>query len=408
MKFSAAFLLAIFCAADLLAPPLPIPGITLDPMTYPDEKRRFIFTLSGDRRYEGRVDRSDNPTPDSRSWSGVLEGVPGSFLVVEHRNRRLARLYLRDRTIEIFPANGGFQAVETELRPGTDCLTGMAQGGIVSPAPPDPWACPKVIGDLTTEDPGRDAECAAEPQVQSTHKITAMVVYDEDVVSSYGSVQNTELAVYAYLQEAKEAFKNSKVDATLSIRRNPFPFCLMGPRRCIFKVDYDPATADITEDLRRLIHPDDGFLDDVHQKRRRCKADFVFLIIPPDASPGGVACTLVRPSRPQPEFAFAVVNKTDATSNLVFPHELGHLLGGGHDVKPPAVDGMCDQARAMVFAAPQNAFASLLYGKSDHRRTTFFSSDDPTILYEGVPTGEPKLNNARTVRIAAPIVAGYQ
>ncbi len=84
-----------------------------------------------------------------------------------------------------------------------------------------------------------------------------------------------------------------------------------------------------SEDLKRLIAPADGFMDQAHQLRDSYAADVVHLIV--DQSGGGGKGSILRPNAEDPSaWAFSVSNSVSSYPPFL-AHELGHVMGLLHD-----------------------------------------------------------------------------
>ena len=82
------------------------------------------------------------------------------------------------------------------------------------------------------------------------------------------------------------------------------------------------------EDLKRLIEPEDGFMDEAHVLRDRYGADIVHLIV--QQRGGGGRGVLLRPRAEDPAaWAFSISNSLSIPGFLA--HELGHVMGLLHD-----------------------------------------------------------------------------
>jgi hypothetical protein len=161
------------------------------------------------------------------------------------------------------------------------------------------------------------------------------------------------------------------------------------------------------QDLAKLMKDGDGPLDEVHRERDRVGADVVLLIPSQADTPrrdrvAGIARQLARPAG-EPQAAFAFV--TSAHDPNVLSHEIGHVLGAGHE-RAIMKRGITPYAHG--FVAPNNEFWDVMsYGTSGTPGLPFFS--DPRRTYNGMPTGDAATaDNARTIREFAPVVAAYR
>ena len=85
----------------------------------------------------------------------------------------------------------------------------------------------------------------------------------------------------------------------------------------------------ISTDLLNLYGSDDGYMDGIHATRDRLEADVVVLITGRRDSCGTSWTLADRDADPRPWFGFSVV--AEDCGATAFAHELGHLLGLGHD-----------------------------------------------------------------------------
>ena len=91
-----------------------------------------------------------------------------------------------------------------------------------------------------------------------------------------------------------------------------------------YLVDY--SESGFTTDLRFLMTPGDGKMDEVHTVRANDKADIVVLMVSRAYGFCGRAATTLATK----EKAFAMVRVDCAKDKLTFAHEIGHLQGASH------------------------------------------------------------------------------
>jgi hypothetical protein len=87
--------------------------------------------------------------------------------------------------------------------------------------------------------------------------------------------------------------------------------------------------------LAKLINPTDGEMDDVHTLRNTFEADIVALIVDVNTY-NGIAPIMETVSHAFESSAFCVVKRDQARLYFVFPHELGHIMGGQHQCPDPS------------------------------------------------------------------------
>lgn len=97
-----------------------------------------------------------------------------------------------------------------------------------------------------------------------------------------------------------------------------------------YQTNYTEADNNMRLDRDRFRIPDDSFMDEVHTRRNRYRADIAVLFMG-NSNYCGYASDIFA----NPETAFAVVAQNCATGYYSFGHEIGHLQGARHD---PAAD----------------------------------------------------------------------
>jgi hypothetical protein len=152
------------------------------------------------------------------------------------------------------------------------------------------------------------------------------------------------------------------------------------------------------EDLWRLTHPMDGFMDAAHTERDRLGADTVILIGKSSDSCGIAYLTATAAS------AFAYVFD-GCLSNSSFEHEWGHNIGMAHDA-PNAGTG-CTFGYGCGHCFGNGRKDVLTYpSPCGGTRAPFYSN--PDVLDAGTPTGTATANNARVLRERAGTVAAFR
>lgn len=144
-------------------------------------------------------------------------------------------------------------------------------------------------------------------------EIDVMIVYSNQTAAAAGTAIGAQ--IQQAIDSANKAYANSAIATRLRLVHYQ-------------QVAY-AESGDFNTDLNRLTSSGDGYMDDVHTLRKSHGADLVSLFIE-----NGQYCGLAWVG-PSAGYAFSVVNRGCATSNLSFAHELGHNFGALHD---PYVD----------------------------------------------------------------------
>jgi hypothetical protein len=367
------------------------------------EGNGFTFALSPRATYHGIVDDQSGPGDDVRSWSGHLDHNGGEFTVIEYEKRRFARVHVPGRTFEILPAKAGTGLIVKEFEESklpAKCAVGQPVQ-VASLMPPGMTVPPCDAADTAMLDSieSSAAACLTNP-IYKPVRIDAMVAYTQAVEDDYGRsgvVATTLLSI----SETNTAFKLSKVTATLRLAT---PLRTDRPRTCIVKVDYN-ETGDFAKDLDALLFQGDGLLDDVRSIRDSCRADVVELLINKSDGKYGKACVMKHLSRAYGDYAMGVVYAPSASAHYSFTHELGHMMGGGHE--GTTVTGMCADSHGRLFTNGAEQISTMMYTDPLHR-TLYFSG--PAIHYDATSlfTGAADANNARTLRVSAMTVSKFK
>ncbi len=147
------------------------------------------------------------------------------------------------------------------------------------------------------------------------------------------------------------------------------------------------------------------------QPRERYGADLVmfFKADSEDVGIGGRASLYVgRPIAEEREIAFAAIKTYYSSNGSAFAHEIGHMLGGGHQQpergwKNYSSSFVCGGARDPLL--PENRSADVI--TSRYGPIPAFSSPE-LLAADGTPCGDAAIgDNARTIREAFPAVSAY-
>lgn len=149
--------------------------------------------------------------------------------------------------------------------------------------------------------------------------IDVMIIYTKTSrIAAGGNDTNAILSeIYHCVNLTNESFLKSGIYLKLSLVHTA-------------EEDYSETTNVVT-DWKRLKDKTDGILDDIHTLRDNHAADLVGLFIETAYVYEGIAEPMDPVSAAFEDSAFFVVERFPASSNYVFPHEIGHLMGARHD-----------------------------------------------------------------------------
>jgi hypothetical protein len=375
--------------------------------------RTVTFQVREGESYIGTIDYYEKLLPTTVAWSGELDGGRGEFTLIEHDERRFARLYIPDRVLELAQKerSASYTVHEFQSKNLRSCAadlpsrTNLPAGvhAIVTSV------CDPVRGAVTLDEATSDAACLTTPITKKIEYLDTLIAVTDDVYSNHPWLI-TMLTPWISVVESNRALARSNVPARLRISRRTMPGGTV--KSCIEKTVYN-ETGSLDTALASLYATTDAELDHVSDLREQCKADLVFLLLDrTDAA--GKACTMTNLSAAYKPFAYAVVNFTDARLQHSLTHEMGHMMGGGHDRMPGTTwVGMCEDSAGWSYifnigGLSLNLKTMMGQTESGYYRSLRFS--DPSISSGGSATGSivEKANNARTLRVSAPVVSAFR
>jgi hypothetical protein len=179
-------------------------------------------------------------------------------------------------------------------------------------------------------------------------------------------------------------------------------------------VDASPTSyndsGNLGTDLSRLDSPADGFLDNVGAMRSWFGADLTVLFVgagtsQTDGLVEGISTQFFRGTANPGQHGFAVVDDAAPSTDYVFAHELGHLLGATHAMGDPQASGATVYAYGYRFEAGGTEVHDIM-AYAPGAAIPYYSN--PNVSYLGTPTGTATANAARTITEFAPLVAAYR
>lgn len=227
---------------------------------------------------------------------------------------------------------------------------------------------------------------------QALSVVDVLIVYTAAVRDGFGGADGAEAHAALLADLANAAYVNSEIAHRVR---------LAGAA----EIGYSESGR-FSTDLDRLTHPGDGFLDEAHTLRDATGADVVVLLVG-GGDLAGLAWVLQDVSNDFGAYGFAVVHEAYGASLQVFAHELGHLMGCGHERAPGGTNGAFPYAHAYIRPGHRTIMASVSNGDT----IPYFSN--PNLLYAGealgIPAGQPAAaDNARALRAGMPAAAAFR
>ncbi len=333
-----------------------------------------MLELSAGRSLAARRQRAEVEADGSWTWSGTIDGEPLSSATFV-RMGGVVQGSIR--------SSAGAFSLEP-LGDGPDHVLRQIDSGLTPPELPP--LVPPVAGR-----PGADLMVSAD---DDDREIDLFVVYTAAARQQAGG---NDLAVKARIAlgvaEANTAFVNSGLAQRLR---------LVGAELIGYR-----ESGDLSTDLQRLTAKADGFIDQVHERRRAVGADLVTLVA---GSVAGRACGVAWVMRPVSltfaPYAFSVTAYTCISPNYTFGHELAHNMGAAHAPEDP--NTLPAIPYAYGYKDPDQAFRTVMAYDCPAGCPRVLHFSNPTVTYDGKPTGTAALhNNALALSQAAATVANF-
>jgi len=337
-----------------------------------------VLTLNLFDDVEVRARRRGNvehPRPGGAVWRGQLLDIPGEATIAVNGDVMAGTVFADDRVFEIIYAGNG----EHEIRE-------IDQSQFPTDDPP-------FEGDLAFDAPADAGVEDAAMAGDSANQVDVMVVWTPAARTAAGGTAAMQSLVDLSVANANTSYANSSVTQRL---------------RLVYagEISYTETTSDIAVDLSRLQLTTDGHLDTVHTLRNTYGADVVTLL---GAGYGscGIGYLMNYVSSGFASMAFNIVDRTCAAGNLSFAHELGHNMGLHHD--PANASGAGAYSYAYGYQEPSGAFRTVMaYPCPTGSCPRLMRFSNPSLTYNGMPTGTANHNNATALNNTASAVANFR
>jgi peptidyl-Asp metalloendopeptidase len=332
-----------------------------------------------------RGDRVTSRASSMFSWHGILEGGPsGSADLVATANGLVGTVRVDTTAFYIEPLGDGLMAVsDIDVRrvPVVDDQVG-------------PTILPDTSVVASVKSSGERSATRtlrANPSATSVNNgapyIKVLVVYTAAAAAASSDIVG---AVQAAVDEANTVYSNSGIQQTLLVAG-------------ISQIAYNEAGKHPSIIVDELRGTTDSYLNDVHPLRTAHKADVVVLIYNNDVSLCGFSSGIGSTQAT----AFSVVRVDCLSStNLAFPHEIGHLEGARHDILADPVN--TPRADAHGYIPPTKTWHTVMADASSCSFcpvVPYFSTPNRTYPPTGQVLGNiSQSNNSAVVHAAAPQV----
>lgn len=300
-------------------------------------------------------------------WFGNYNGG-GSANLVNHEGMITARVSDLRNTYLIYPISGGMHILikcDMSMMLNDESPSGyknMIEEGLKY-----------KVEELRKENKINDKEDNI--QLQGDCRVRVLVIFTDDV---YNTLADVIGFTHSCIATSNMTYTNSAMTFQLEL--------------AFSKKQVYNETGDATIDLARFKSTNDGFMDGIHFYRNDYDADICVLLVE-NLNDCGLAAVVANSSFAD---AFCVVARSCATSNLSFPHEIGHLYGCRHDTYVDNNNTPYSYGHGYI-NLPAQWRTVMAYkdqctvNNTSCTRIPYFSN--PSINYLNAPTGTVATNN---------------
>ena len=342
------------------------------------------------------------------SWDGVIEGIPGSHMVLAANAAAVAGSIL-------IPEKGNFSLVPT-----ADSKLRIRQTPSHLPLP-----CGTSSTPFTSSSPSPDLErfrraarlqdsSPPTPPPASTNapvQLDLLVAYTSSALLGAGGLPGILAQIDASVAEANLAFQNSSIPITLRLTQ-----AILTRFNESGRADRDLAVLthvmeEVYEKEEEEEEDEDGYygLGEVASARRSTHSDLVCLLVEGGDNTVGVGNQLWEP---KPDFApraLSVIQRGFLNHFQILAHEIGHNLGCQHERAATPSHGVFPYSHGYRLTLDGLHYRTIM---ATLPGVTLPNYSNPDVTFLGKPTGvdaaeSDGADNARTLRATAPIAAQF-
>ena len=345
------------------------------------------LNLFDDVFYIAQIDRVEWKSRSRFSWFGHIEGAENSHVLLVIEDGAMAgNITLQGEIYHI-----RFVGDETHI------IREIDQSGFPDEALPIRVQLPLPSDDSPLKDVEQD----------SCDTIDVLVVYTGAALTGAGGTTAMNTLIQLAIDETNQSYINSNI--TQRVR-------LVHSEQVSYTETGNLCDGTANSDLYRLRSASDGHMDNVHALRNNYGADIVVLLVENGGGYCGCAYMQNTVSSSFESFAFAVVDKDCATGYYSFGHEMGHVMGAGHDWYVDSSTTPYAYSHGYVYK-PSRWRTVMAYNNecydSGYNCTRIQYWSNPLVNYGGVATGIGEGNyhaadNRKTLNNTACTVANFR
>jgi hypothetical protein len=309
------------------------------------------------------------------TWVGHVSGIVDSRVTLVYGDGLLTgSIVVPGATYAIRPAATSTPGVPVPAASALHVVTEIDQSGLRPESPPIDVPRPNTAA----------AGALPPPQADPADTITLLVVYTPAAAAGAGGTTAIVNLINLGVSETNSAYATSGVTQRLQLVH-------------VAQVAYT-ENSDTTTNLTNL-RGGVGALSGVAALRNAHGADLVMMVQSSSAPSCGVAYLMSSVGAHFEAWAFSVVEYECISPNYTFAHELGHNMGLRHDWFVDNATTPYTYAHGHTNTVPGNRWRTIMSyndicSSQGFNCTRLLRFSNPSVLFNGVPTGIPAGTNA--------------